>query len=572
MKYKVPRFQRDYSWQEGQWEDLWQDIIDMISVKEPFHYMGYLVLQSSDNENFTVIDGQQRLTTISILILSALYELKQLSEISPESEANKTRLETLRNNFIGFTDPVSLQMEHKLTLNRNNNRHFTSYLCSLIEPPVRKINKSERLMGKALQYFQEQITGYVDKRMQDLHLSPAKANVSNSEISNRKGEEMARFIEATTKHLIFTTITVSSDINAYTIFETLNARGVQLSTPDLVKNYIFSLIDNKVGGLHDIQIRSLEDKWGNVIEQLGKNDFSHFIKVDWNSRNNFSRAKGLFKEIKTKLTTPASANEYLECLQKNSEIYSALRNESDEFWIHLKDGQYNKKELKLSLETLNLFNIVVPQSALIAGFHKFSPKDFIKLVGYIEALSIRYNIICNRNPSPQEKVYCDVAQVIFKKGSLALVLEKLKTIYPSDEEFQTAFETKIFKTQKTNKNVRYFLYRIERYLSGGEAVNFDEITLEHILPQNPSEEWFKAFDNTDQLEDWVNRLGNLTLLSREENKNIGRKNFEQKKQLFKSSSFKITKKFSEYKKWNEENISGHQKWLGEQAQTLWQLP
>ncbi|MCY4513295.1 MAG: DUF262 domain-containing HNH endonuclease family protein [Bdellovibrionales bacterium] len=571
LKYKVPRFQRDYSWQEEQWIDLWQDIKDIVPVENPFHYMGYLVLQSSDNENFTIIDGQQRLTTISILILAVLYELKTLIQDSAESEANEKRLETLRNNFIGFTDPVSLQMEHKLTLNRNNNRHFTSYLCGLIEPPVRNINWSERLMGKALQHFREQIMDYVNERVKSRYSDTAKVNIPDSKIFNVKGEEMARLIESTVKHLVFTTITVGNDVNAYTIFETLNARGVQLSTPDLVKNSIFSLIDSK-RGLHDVQIRNLEDKWSNVIGQLGKNDFSHFIRVDWNSRHDFSRARELFKKIKTKLTTPSNANEYLECLQKNSEIYSALKNERDEFWIHNKSGQYNKKELKLRLETLNLFNIVAPLSALLAGFHKFSPQEFIKLLGYIEALSVRYNIICKKSPSSQERVYCEVARVISEKGSLDLVLEKLKTIYPSDEEFQTSFETKVFKTQKTNKKARYFLYRIERYLRGGESVSLDEITLEHILPQSPSEEWLRGFEDTDQLEEWINRLGNLTLLSRKENKDIGQKAFKEKKQLFEKSAFKITQQSSTYEKWDEGSISRHQKWLGKHALNLWRLP
>ena len=78
LKYTVPRFQRDYSWQEEQWEELWQDVTALSEAKPPSHYMGYLVLQSSDNINFTVIDGQQRLTTLSILVLAGLFELNKL--------------------------------------------------------------------------------------------------------------------------------------------------------------------------------------------------------------------------------------------------------------------------------------------------------------------------------------------------------------------------------------------------------------------------------------------------------------------------------------------------------------
>ncbi len=79
LLYRVPPFQRDYSWGEDEWEDLWQDILGLLEEdSEPAHYMGYLVLQSSDNKHFDIIDGQQRLTTISILILASLSRLQTL--------------------------------------------------------------------------------------------------------------------------------------------------------------------------------------------------------------------------------------------------------------------------------------------------------------------------------------------------------------------------------------------------------------------------------------------------------------------------------------------------------------
>lgn len=81
LRYRVPPFQRDYSWTEDEWDDLWQDIVEMFSEDgESMHYMGYLVLQSSDGKQFDIIDGQQRITTISVLILAGLAYLKDLAE------------------------------------------------------------------------------------------------------------------------------------------------------------------------------------------------------------------------------------------------------------------------------------------------------------------------------------------------------------------------------------------------------------------------------------------------------------------------------------------------------------
>ena len=554
LKYNVPRFQRDYSWQEEQWEDLWQDIIETIQLESSSHYMGYLVLQTSDNTNFIIIDGQQRLTTISILILAALYELKTLVKKSEESDENKQRMEAIKGSFIGFTDPISLQLMHKLNLNRNNDSHFKTYLCDLSEPPVRNINRSEKLMGESLHYFREKIKIYFNNQI--------------------KGKEIARLIESMVKKLIFTTITVGNDTNAYTVFETLNARGVQLSTPDLVKNYIFSLID-KNGNIHDEQIKTLEDKWSSIIGQLGRHKFSHFIRVDWNSYNDFSRKSELFKKIKSNLKDSKSAKKYLDRLQKNSQIYSALQSESDEFWIRYENGSYNDENLKFSLKMLNLFNIIAPHSVLIAGFHKFNSKDFFKFLYYIETISVRYNIICGKSPSPQERIYSETARNIIEKSTVTSpdqIISILKKIYPSDEEFMNAFENKIFKTQQTTKKARYFLYRIEKYLSGDQSVSFDHSSLEHILPKSLSGKWLKDFENEERLDDLIDRIGNMTLLSRESNTSIGNKEFQEKRRYFQESSFKITNQCMEYNKWDAESIMQRQKWLAQQAKMIWRFP
>ncbi len=551
LKYTVPRFQRDYSWQEEQWEELWQDVVNLSQKETSFHYMGYLVLQSSDNINFTVIDGQQRLTTISILILAGMFELKQLIANGMEKEENQKRLDTFRNNFIGFTDPVSLSTEHKLHLNRNNDTHFRTYLCELIKPPVRNINYSERQMGKALDYFQAQLKGHFEDRL--------------------TGENIASLIEILSNALFFTTITVSNDTNAYTIFETLNARGVHLSTPDLVKNYIFSLIDKK-GDLHDNLLQNWEDKWSNITGQLGKHKFSDFIRVDWNSQHSFSRKRELFKKIKNQVNSPQSARDYLENMQRNAPVYSALQSAEDEYWKQHENGQYNKPALKLSLKMLNLFNIVAPQSALLAGFHKLNAKDFMKFLFYIEVVSVRYNIIGNKSPGPQERTYCEVARILKENARLSSVLKVLKKIYPSDEEFLNGFQAKTFKTQQTHAKARFFLFRMERHLCNGANINYDETTLEHILPKNPSETWLKNLEEEDKVEELNMYMGNMTLLSRSQNISLGRKDFEEKQKIFQQSQFKITQKCSEYPQWNKTSILNRQKWLGEKALALWRLP
>jgi uncharacterized protein with ParB-like and HNH nuclease domain len=125
LSYVIPRFQRDYSWTNEEWEDLWADVIESVgSSNGTAHYMGYLVLQSKSEKHFDVIDGQQRITTISIFVLAAMRVLQKLVSAGNQPEDNSTRIRQFRDNYIGYLDTVSLRTNSKLTLNRNNDAYY----------------------------------------------------------------------------------------------------------------------------------------------------------------------------------------------------------------------------------------------------------------------------------------------------------------------------------------------------------------------------------------------------------------------------------------------------------------
>ena len=109
LLYRVPPFQRDYSWGEEEWDDLWHDIREVVRPEgEPAHYMGYLVLRSEDGKRFDIIDGQQRLTTLSIIVLAALRQLQAMLDEERDTANTRMRLESLRQGYIGYLDPVTL--------------------------------------------------------------------------------------------------------------------------------------------------------------------------------------------------------------------------------------------------------------------------------------------------------------------------------------------------------------------------------------------------------------------------------------------------------------------------------
>ena len=106
--YRVPPYQRDYSWLEDQWEDLWNDIADLRPHSEDHHYLGALVVEGKSDREFLVIDGQQRLATLSLLALAVIARLRAMAESGIDSEANRERGKEIRNRFIGEKDPASL--------------------------------------------------------------------------------------------------------------------------------------------------------------------------------------------------------------------------------------------------------------------------------------------------------------------------------------------------------------------------------------------------------------------------------------------------------------------------------
>lgn len=152
LTYRIPRFQRDYSWDIEQWEDLWADILSSLQQQpKQSHYMGYLVLQSPDDKQNDIIDGQQRLTTLTLIILAILKNLQRLIEQDEEAEANTQRLNQIRQTYIGYLDPVTLVSRPKLSLNRNNNDYFQTYLIPLGHLPQRGFRASEHLLRKAFE-------------------------------------------------------------------------------------------------------------------------------------------------------------------------------------------------------------------------------------------------------------------------------------------------------------------------------------------------------------------------------------------------------------------------------------
>ncbi|MBF0436467.1 MAG: DUF262 domain-containing protein [Magnetococcales bacterium] len=547
LTYRVPRFQRDYSWSNEEWEDLWMDLLGTLrGESETAHYMGYLVLQSSDDKTFEVIDGQQRLTTISLIVLAVLKNIQRLVEVGNEADANRRRMEQIRQTYVGYLDPVTLVALPKLQLNRNNNNYFQNYLVPLGHLPQRGFRASEHLLRKAFQWFDKQVVVYL------------KGNTGN------EGMRLAKLIEDISDHLFFTVITVNDELNAYKVFETLNARGVRLSATDLLKNYLFSVLDR--GGDTDHELRNLEERWENIVDRLQSENFPDFLRVHWNSRWRFSRQADLFKTIRAQVTTREAVFRLLREMEEDLDAYLALSTPEPSDW---------SPEDKQLASVLKTFRVRQPFPLLLAARRLFDASDFTGMLRATVVISMRFNVIGSTSTADQERKYNEVAERLAKGelSSLGSTLQLLRSIYPDDTAFRMAFAEKTLRTtdSRNNRVVRFILCALEKHLSGQDySFVSDTFNIEHVLPQNAPDGW-GGFGN-DDADALIYRLGNMTLLEEGANRDLGTMAYEQKRQVYRQSNFAVTRKLAnDHAEWTPEQIAAHQNWMSHQATAIWRI-
>lgn len=549
LHYRVPPFQRDYSWSDTEWDELWQDMEALFEEDpEPAHYMGYLVLQSMDNKQFDIIDGQQRLTTISIMILAGLSVLKDLIEKDLDAERNTLRLNQLKGSYIGYTDSVTLIERPKLQLNRHNDKYYRNHLIALDKLPQRGLHASEHKIRKAFNWFKVKIKSRVGMQV-------------------NSGEMFAEFLDTLVDKLFFTVIIVNDELNAFKVFETLNARGVRLSSTDLLKNYLFSLAS--VGDLHNTQIKELEERWERIINLLGSESFPEFLRVYWNSEYKLVRKTQLFKAIRKSIQDKASAFKLMREIELSADAYTALKDSQDTRWT-IEESKY--------ISQLKIYQVKQQFSMLLTSYEKFFESDrkgFTNILRAISVLSFRYNIICNNPPNEQERFYNSIA-VKITNGSLATsaqVIQSLSAIYPIDEVFRSAFSNKQLKTtdNRNKKIVRHILCELEKHVYQTSLDESDEsISIEHILPEHPEEYWQHIEDNKH--ENLVYRLGNMALLEIRKNKEVGNSPFDQKIPIYKGSRIQMTIDIAnDYNGWQAESIESQQKKMAKHATSIWKI-
>jgi Protein of unknown function DUF262/Protein of unknown function (DUF1524) len=544
--YTVPSYQRDYSWKIQHWDDLWDDLL-AVELSGEDHYMGTIVLESGERKQFKIIDGQQRMATLSVVILASADALFELANSGEDPSANRERAALLESSYLGAKDPTSLRITPKLKLNANDDDFFQLNLAQRKPPQggVRGLRDSEKLLWECFCYFKDKL---------------------QQKFTTKKGDAIAKFVnDVITERLVFITVRVQDQMSAYTVFETLNARGLELTETDLLKNYLLSLADR----LSKSQMDPVLKQWGRITARVGIADFPDFLRHHLNSQRDYVRQKQLFKTIKKDIKTMENVFVLLDKLEVDSAWFEALKDFSNQFWLDFPGA-------KEHVRVLNIFGVSQFTPLVLAAKNIFRrPAEMVEILRYCVVISMRFSAVGRRNPNGLEPVYNQAALSI-SNGSvsdLAQVRQALKAIYVPDDEFETDFKMLRLKNKNTSaKRLRYVLAKIEQQLSGSdvsdEAMN---ATVEHILPENPADQWENF--SVDAHERSFERVGNYSLLESALNRNFAKnESFPLKKIVYEKSQYETSRQIVSYQEWNEESISRRQALLAKVAKAVWAMP
>lgn len=415
-KYIVPRFQREYSWTKEQILELWDDIISNIlidsngNISHEEYFIGSLVLVGDDKSmSMQIVDGQQRLTTLTIL-LSALCE--QFKNIKKDNLAKAIYENYIAGKDDNGNDFFKLENESPKPFFQTGIQHIDKR--KEIQPTT---NEEETL-------FTAYTELYSQTSLKNLQTKFANLKLNNDSIYETLLKEIR---EQIINYLKVIFITVQEEDDAYTIFETLNARGMNLSFVDLIKNQIFK--DLKTKHPDDYAKTEWKKIRQAIVSRSNIGGLETFIRHWWISRYSYVSEDKVYKAFKTKWQQKLiNSNDFLEDLVKDVELYVKTSSPEYDDW-----RQQEEKSVYQSLSALRIFQVTQQRPFILSLFKAKENKlisltDLKETLSFIESFHFLFNAICSMRPSGIEGSYSKAARKLFEAKNKVSVKEAVKEL------------------------------------------------------------------------------------------------------------------------------------------------
>jgi len=553
---RVPEHQRDFSWEEQDVKQLFEDVTKAAESGAPDYFVGLIVLLGPRDNAWQILDGQQRLATVTMIYSAIRHWLSNRAGYAEDAEQIASEFIALRK-LGGGQSP-------RLVLNVENREAFSELVVERcpddeLAKRVRAAQKrsSNRLLADAARLCRHLVGTY------------AANGTSNTDEQARRLFELVTYLEERVKVVV---LDVVSETNAFIVFESLNARGNELSVLDLVKNHIFG----NAGAEGMDQVRPL---WATMAERIEDKDADDFLRVFWTSRFGRVQKRQLYELIKEVFAGQAGALKLASELAAASEHYIALDDPSHEIWSTY--GPVCSQRVE-TLELLGNRQVRVP---IMAAIDLFDREQMESLLWLLIVLTVRYQTVGRRRTGALEIACAKMANLVWQ-GDLrtdANLWDSVRAIMPTDEEFRSDL---LRYSEKTTSHVAYFLGQLEKTLRqarGLETGGLDEVshhpsdanvTMDFILPREPSGEWSQVL-RTDPglLDERLFRLGNRCLLEAGlDDHKTKPLSFGHAARFYAQSDFLLTTAVSLVEgEWDRGQIDGRQAKLADLAVETWPL-
>lgn len=523
-QYVVPLFQRSYSWTKKEWDILWNDICDLYEMENPrVHFFGSIVNMPATSvpegvAKFLLIDGQQRLTTVFIL-LSILKDLAL--------EGRKERLSDEIKNTLLLNQYKDGYDHYKMMPTQVDRNSF----LKVIEGQG---HEADGQIGQAWKYLEK------------------KVRTSNFDIENIK--------KILTQKFSVVSITLDTDDNPYLVFESLNAKGRSLSQADLIKNYFFMRIH--VSKQDEIYSKLWEPMQNNL-----RDDLSEFIRHYMMRHGGNVRQTDVYYALKDEVS-PDNTIDYLKSLNEYSMYYRNMKYPEN----------ISDKDLRVRFERLNRIEVTTAYPLILYVYGEFahnniSKEQFCEVIDVIENYLIR-RFVCDYKTNTLNKTFGAAYAFISKYNSdeiVNAVKEYLSTKgYPKDSEFKERFmTTKLYGGGDRQQKTKFILASLEKSFEHKEIVQMDNLTIEHVMPQTLSDWWVDYLgDDAFSIHDiWLHTIGNLTLTAY--NSDLSNKSYIQKRSYLSQSHLELNKYFTSAGEWKKLDIEKRAEQLSKRALNIW---
>lgn len=522
-KYRVPRYQRPYAWVIDNVSDFWDDILQ----NDQPYFLGSFIFNTEHEKKdkyLDIIDGQQRLLTITIL-MAVLRDVTQA--IDNDSS------ELIQRQDIAIED-----WEGKSSLRIKPSESLEPFFKKYIQ-----IGDGKIIESKPVSLEEKRVKANYEFLLEKVSIEIERVPTKTEKLL------VVQNLRKSIRELMVINIEIAEEEDAYDIFETTNARGMELSVGDLLKNLIFKNVPP--GDDRDFA----KDVWKEVTKNIEETnmELKRFIRYFWLSKFDFVQEKKLYKEIKRNIAD-SEMQDFLQQLWDNSALFNILLEGDESDFDRFGD---NFKKIFQSVFALRLMGVTQCFVLLLSILRNFNKLGFdpYKTFQLIEKFTFLYSVICKLPGNKVEKIYSKYAIEIdkfAKNGPSEKVLQKLNSIFaqlrneltnatPSEGLFEENFSEVSYKNSTESRmQIKYILEKINSYYKKTDEyrINFDAVNIEHLLPQAPNKDWNLS---KTQIKEYVDKLGNLTLLSTKLNSEVQNSTIPNKLPILKQSQLEITK-------------------------------